>query len=159
MVVPLIPSETGWAQLKSGGGHQKFFSALCRNNYYHHCAPPLLKSLRRLWTQCYQLSGFDSITFCTVTSDTFETQNGRIIHSITDTTTTLVLSTKAALTVSHFVWHGTRFYVPLDTKQVISEMNFPANLLDRYWKRPNPIKLNNNTRPKWSELTQKHTKI
>ena len=27
MVVPLIPSKTGWAQLKSGG-HQKIFSAL-----------------------------------------------------------------------------------------------------------------------------------
>ena len=29
MVVPPIPSKTGWPQLKSGGGHQKFFSALC----------------------------------------------------------------------------------------------------------------------------------
>jgi len=27
MVVPLIPSKTGWAQLKSGG-HRNFFSAL-----------------------------------------------------------------------------------------------------------------------------------
>jgi len=38
----LIPSKTGWAQMKIGG-HQKRW-----NNYYHHCAPPLLKSFRRL---------------------------------------------------------------------------------------------------------------
>jgi len=32
---------TGWAQLKSVGGTKIFFGALRRNNYYHHCAPPL----------------------------------------------------------------------------------------------------------------------
>ena len=30
------------------GAPKIFFGALCRNNYYHHCAPPLLKSFRRL---------------------------------------------------------------------------------------------------------------
>jgi len=32
------------------------------------------------------------------------------------------------------VWYAVRFYVPLDTKYVISETFFPANLLARYWK-------------------------
>jgi len=30
------------------------------------------------------------------------------------------------------------FYVPLDTKQVISETFFPANLLAWYWKKTKP---------------------
>jgi len=46
MVVPLIPSKTWLTQLKSGGA--PFFGAARRINYYHHCAPPLLKSFRRL---------------------------------------------------------------------------------------------------------------
>ena len=58
MVVPLIPSKTGWAQLKMWGEAPKFFfGAWRRNNYYHHFAPPLLKSFWRLWRrrQCGDL--------------------------------------------------------------------------------------------------------
>jgi len=56
MVVPLIPSKTGWAQLKMWGHQKNFFSASRRNNYYRHCAPPLLKSFRRLWLcHCFKV--------------------------------------------------------------------------------------------------------
>jgi len=53
----------------------------------------------------------------------------------------LALAAAAAAVVGRFVrlhrspgrvWHGARSYVPLDTKQVISETFFPANLLTRY---------------------------
>ena len=38
---------------------------------------------------------------------------------------------------------GARLNVPLDTKQVISETFFPANLLAQYWKATKPNKTNN----------------
>jgi len=52
------------------------------------------------------------------------------------------------LTRCPMVWYGARFYVPLETKEDISETFCPANLLAWYWKKQILTKLTNNIKPK-----------